>query len=103
MYAIIKTGGKQYRVSEGDVIWVEKLLYDDGEKVSFDEVLLVGGDGEIKAGTPVVNGASVEGTVLKSGKSKKIIVFKYKAKKDYRKKQGHRQPFTQVKIEKINA
>lgn len=103
MYAIIKTGGKQYRVSEGDVIWVEKLPYSDGEKVSFDEVLLVGGDGEIKAGAPVVNGASVEGTVLKSGKSKKIIVFKYKAKKDYRKKQGHRQPFTQVKIEKINA
>lgn len=103
MYAIIKTGGKQYRVSEGDVIWVEKLPSAEGEKVSFNEVLLVGGDGEIKTGAPVINGANVEGTVLKNGKTKKVIVFKYKSKKDYRKKQGHRQPFTQVKIEKINA
>ena len=95
MYAIIKTGGKQYRVSEGDVIWIEK--------VSFDEVLLVGGDGEIKTGVPIISGASVDGTVLKNGKSKKVTIFKYKAKKDFRKKQGHRQPFTQVKIEKINA
>jgi len=103
MYAIIKTGGKQYRVSEGDVIWVEKLPYEDGAKVSFDEVLLISGDGEIKTGAPVISGVSVDGTVLKNGKTKKVIVFKYKSKKDYRKKQGHRQPFTQVKIEKINA
>jgi len=103
MYAIIRTGGKQYRVTEGDVIFVEKLPYAEGEKVKFDEVLLVGGDGEIKTGTPVVDGASVEGTVLKNGRGKKIIVFKYKPKKDYRRKQGHRQPFTKVQIDKINA
>jgi len=103
MYAIIRTGGKQYRVTEGDVIFVEKLPYAEGEKVKFDEVLLVGGDGEIKTGTPVVDGASVEGTVLKNGKGSKIIVFKYKPKKDYRRKQGHRQPFTKVQIDKINA
>lgn len=103
MYAIIKTGGKQFRVSEGDVIRVERLSSEEGEKVSFDEVLMVGGDGEIKTGSPNIEGATVEGTVVKHGKAKKIIVFKYKAKKNYRKKQGHRQPFTQVKIEKINA
>ncbi len=103
MYAIIKTGGKQFRVSEGDVIRVERLSSEEGEKVSFDEVLMVGGDGEIKIGSPNIEGATVEGTVVKHGKAKKIIVFKYKAKKNYRKKQGHRQPFTQVKIEKINA
>lgn len=103
MYAIIRTGGKQYRVTEGDVIWVEKLPYAEGDKVKFDEVLLVGGDGEIKTGTPVIDGASVDATVLKNGKAKKIIVFKYKPKKDYRRKQGHRQPYTKVQIEKINA
>ncbi|NLM44460.1 MAG: 50S ribosomal protein L21 [Clostridiales bacterium] len=103
MYAIISTGGKQYRVTEGDVIFVEKLPYDEGEKIKFDEVLLVGGEGETKIGTPVVDGASVEATVLKNGKSKKIIVFKYKPKKNYRKKQGHRQPYTKVQIDKINA
>lgn len=103
MYAIIKTGGKQFRVSEGDIIKVEKLSSEEGEKVTFDEVLMVGGDEEIKTGSPCIEGAKVEGTVLKHGKAKKVIVFKYKAKKDFRKKQGHRQPFTQVKIEKINA
>ncbi|WP_372997954.1 50S ribosomal protein L21 [Lutispora sp.] len=103
MYAIIKTGGKQYRVTEGDVIFVEKLPYAEGDKVKFDEVLLVGGDGEIKTGTPVIDGASVEATVLKNGKARKIIVFKYKPKKDYRRKQGHRQPYTKVQIDKINA
>jgi large subunit ribosomal protein L21 len=103
MYAIIKTGGKQFRVSEGDVIKVEKLSSEDGEKVLFDEVLMIGDDGEIKTGSPYLSDATVEGTVIKHGKAKKIIVFKYKAKKNYRKKQGHRQPFTQVKIEKINA
>ncbi len=103
MYAIIKTGGKQFKVSEGDIIKIEKLLADEKEKVSFDEVLMIGGDGEIKAGTPTIEGASVEGTILKNGKGKKIIVFKFKSKKNYRKKQGHRQPYTQVKIDKINA
>ena len=103
MYAIIKTGGKQLRVSEGDIISVEKLPTEDGQKVVFDEVLMVGEDEGIKTGTPYLDGASVEGTVLRHGKGKKIIVFKFKSKKNYRKKQGHRQPFTQVKIEKINA
>jgi large subunit ribosomal protein L21 len=102
MYAIIKTGGKQYRVSEGDVINVEKLNVAAGEMVVFDEILAVSKDGELQIGTPVVTGAKVEAKVLQQGKDKKIIVFKYKPKKDYRKKQGHRQPFTRVKIEKIS-
>ena len=102
MYAIIKTGGKQYRVNEGDVISVEKLDVASGEKVVFDEILVVSKDGELQIGAPVVAGAKVEGTVVQQGKEKKVIVFKYKPKKDYRKKQGHRQPFTRVKIEKIN-
>lgn len=102
MYAIIKTGGKQYRVSEGDVISVEKLNVASGEKIVFNEILIVENDGEIQIGAPVVTGATVEGTVVQQGKEKKIVVFKYKPKKDYRKKQGHRQPFTRVKIEKIS-
>lgn len=102
MYAIIKTGGKQYRVNEGDVISVEKLNVASGDSVVFDEVLVVEKDGEIQFGAPVVSGAKVEGTVIQQGKEKKVIVFKYKPKKDYRKKQGHRQPFTRIKIEKIN-
>ena len=102
MYAIIKTGGKQYRVSEGDVISVEKLNVASGEKIVFDEILIVENDGELQIGAPVVSGATVEGTVVQQGKEKKIVVFKYKPKKDYRKKQGHRQPFTRVKIEKIS-
>lgn len=102
MYAIIKTGGKQYRVSEGDVISVEKLNVASGEKIVFDEILIVENNGEIQIGAPVVTGATVEGTVVQQGKEKKIVVFKYKPKKDYRKKQGHRQPFTRVKIEKIS-
>ncbi|MEA4847910.1 MAG: 50S ribosomal protein L21 [Clostridiaceae bacterium] len=103
MYAIIKTGGKQYMVNEGDVLNVEKLEVESGEKVMFEEVLAVGDNGELQIGNPVVSGAKVEATVVGSGKAKKVIVFKYKPKKDYRKKQGHRQPFTKVKIEKINA
>jgi len=102
VYAIIKTGGKQYRVSEGDVISVEKLNVASGEKIVFDEILIVENDGELQIGAPVVSGATVEGTVVQQGKEKKIVVFKYKPKKDYRKKQGHRQPFTRVKIEKIS-
>jgi len=103
VYAIIKTGGKQYMVNEGDVLNVEKLEVESGEKVMFEEVLAVGDNGELQIGNPVVSGAKVEATVIGSGKAKKVIVFKYKPKKDYRKKQGHRQPFTKVKIEKINA
>ena len=102
MYAIIKTGGKQYRVSEGDVISVEKIDVASGEKIVFDEILVVSNGEELQIGAPVVTGATVEGIVLQQGKEKKVIVFKYKPKKDYRKKQGHRQPFTRVKIEKIS-
>ncbi|MHB1391951.1 MAG: 50S ribosomal protein L21 [Clostridia bacterium] len=103
MYAIIKTGGKQYMVKVGDVLMVEKLDAESGAKVVFEEVLAVGNNGELNLGSPVVSGAKVEATVVENGKTKKVIVFKYKPKKDYRKKQGHRQPFTKVRIEKINA
>ncbi|MGB7605195.1 MAG: 50S ribosomal protein L21 [Lutisporaceae bacterium] len=102
MYAIIKTGGKQYRVNEGDVISVEKLGVASGEAVVFDEVLVISKNGEIQIGAPVISGAKVEGTVVQQGKEKKVVVFKYKPKKDFRKKQGHRQPFTRVIIDKIN-
>jgi large subunit ribosomal protein L21 len=101
MYAIIETGGKQYKVQEGDVIRIEKLNIADGEKVKFDKVLLLSEEGKLNVGKPYVDGASVEGQIEGQGKAKKILVFKYKPKKDYRKKQGHRQPYTQVKIEKI--
>lgn len=102
MYAIIATGGKQYKVQEGDVIKVEKLGVAAGEKVTFDQVLVVS-DKDVKVGTPNVDGASVEATVVTEGKAKKVIVYRYKRKSGYHKKNGHRQPFTQVKIEKINA
>lgn len=102
MYAIIETGGKQIKVEEGQVIYVEKLAADQGETVTFDKVLFVGGD-NVQVGTPTVSGASVTAKVEKQGRQKKITVFKYKAKKNYRKKQGHRQPYTKVVIEKINA
>ncbi len=103
MYAIIKTGGKQFRVSEGDTIRVEKLPLEEGDIVSFDEVLMVENSGDIKVGSPNLEGVTVDGTVLKQGKARKIIVFKFKPKKNYRRKQGHRQPFTQIRIDKINA
>lgn len=102
MYAIIATGGKQYKVQEGDVIRVEKLGAEAGTEVTFDQVLLVG-DKEVKVGTPTVAGASVQATVVAEGKGKKVVVYRYKRKTGYHKKNGHRQPFTQVKIEKINA
>ncbi|NLD60204.1 MAG: 50S ribosomal protein L21 [Clostridiales bacterium] len=102
MYAVIQTGGKQYRVQQGDVIFVEKLDCQAGDTVSFDRVLLVGGE-ESRIGTPVVQGASVEGKVLSQVKSQKIVVYKYKAKKNERKKQGHRQPYTKVEITAVNA
>ena len=103
MYAIIATGGKQYKVAEGDVIRVEKLGVYAGQSVTFDQVLVVSNDAELKIGTPVVDGASVTPTVVKEGKAKKVIVYKYKPKTGYHKKNGHRQLFTEVKIEKINA
>ena len=101
MYAVIKTGGKQYRVQQGDVIFVEKLNAQADEAVTFDEVLLVGEADQSKVGTPVVEGAKVEGKVLAQVKGKKIVVYKYKAKKNERKKQGHRQPYTKVEITSI--
>ena len=97
MYAIFATGGKQYRAQVGDTIYVEKLEGNQGDEVVFDQVLMVEG----KVGTPLVEGAKVTGTIDKQGRGKKIIVFKMKAKKNYRRKQGHRQPFTKVKIDKI--
>ena len=103
MYAIIKTGGKQYRVSEGETLRVEKLNAEgDSNTVKFDQVLLVGGD-EVKIGTPMVEGASVDAEILRQGRAKKIIVFKKKRRKGYHKKQGHRQAFTEVRITGINA
>jgi large subunit ribosomal protein L21 len=103
MYAIIVTGGKQYKVAEGDVLFIEKLDAAEGEVVTFDQVLLVSGKKGLVTGAPTVEGANVTAKVEKQGKDKKIIVYKYKAKKNYRRKQGHRQPYTKVVIEKINA
>lgn len=103
MYAIIKTGGKQYRVQEGDILRVEKLNAKEGQTFEFDQVLAISkGDG-LTVGTPYVEGAKAEAKVLGQGKHQKITVFKYKPKKNYRKKQGHRQPFTEVQITKING
>lgn len=101
MYAIIETCGKQYKVSEGDVVFFEKLEAEEGKKVKFDNVILVSDGKKVEVGTPYVKGAKVEGKVIAHGKAKKIIVFKYKAKKNYRRKQGHRQPFTKVEITSI--
>lgn len=103
MYAVIVTGGKQYKVSEGDVLFVEKLDAEEGASVTFDNVLMTGDGENVKVGAPAVDGASVEAKVVKNGKSKKIYVFKMKRKKNYRRKKGHRQPFTKVEITKINA
>ena len=102
MYAIIKTGGKQYVVEEGKVISIEKLDVEEGAEVTSYEVLLVSGD-DVKIGQPNVAGAKVTGKVLEQGKERKIRIFKYKAKSNYRRRQGHRQPFTKVTIEKIEA
>lgn len=102
MYAVIATGGKQYKVSEGDVIKVEKLGAEAGETYTFDQVLLVGGD-ELKIGTPIVEGATVEADVIDNVKGKKVVVYKFKRKTGYHKKTGHRQQLTAVKITKINA
>ena len=103
MYAIVETGGKQYRVSEGDVITVERLDAEVGTKVELDRVLLLGEGEDLKVGTPYIDGAAVIAEVVEHGKAKKVIIFKYKSKKDYRKKQGHRQPYTMLRIEDLNG
>jgi len=103
LYAIIETGGKQYRVSEGDTLYIEKLPQEAGNTVDVDKVLAVMKDGELKIGSPLVEGAKVVLKVVRHGKGQKVIIFKFKAKKNYRRKKGHRQPFTQVTVEKIEA
>ena len=103
MYAIIESCGRQYKVAEGDVVFFEKLDVEEGKKVTFDKVVLVSEDKKVEVGAPYVKGVKVEGKVVANGKGKKILVYKYKAKKDYRRKQGHRQPYTKLVIESINA
>ncbi|MDP4114360.1 MAG: 50S ribosomal protein L21 [Bacillota bacterium] len=103
MYAVIETGGKQYRVQEGDVITIEKLNVSAGDDIAFDRVLVLNDGEKVQVGTPIVEAAKVFGTVVENGKGEKVIIFKYKSKKDYRKKQGHRQPYTMVKIESVSA
>jgi large subunit ribosomal protein L21 len=102
MYAIIETGGKQIKVEEGQTILIEKLPEEAGDVVNFDKVLFVGGD-NVKVGAPYVEGASVAAKVEQNGRQKKVTIYKFKAKKNYSRKQGHRQPYTKVTIEKINA
>lgn len=101
MYAIIETGGKQYKVSEGDIITIEKLGVEAGSDFTFENVLVVSNNGELKVGAPYVSGASVSASVMGDGKAKKVIIYKYKPKKGFHKKKGHRQPFTKVQIGKI--
>ena len=101
MFAVIETGGKQYKVNEGDVIFVEKLDVAEGDKITFDKVLAVADDNGIRTGKPVVEGATVTASVVKNGKAKKIYVMTYKSKKNEKRKMGHRQPYTKVQIEKI--
>ena len=103
MYAVMETGGKQYRVQVGDVIFVEKLDCEADSKVTLDKIVMVSGDDGVKVGAPYVDGASVEATVLKNGKYKKVTVFTYKSKKNEKRKMGHRQPYTQVRIDTING
>ena len=103
MYAIIESCGKQYKVAEGDVVFFEKLDAEEGKKVTFDKVVLVSEEGKVQVGTPYVKGVKVEGKVVSHGKGKKIIVFKMKAKKNYRRTQGHRQPYTKVEITSIKT
>lgn len=103
MYAVIESCGKQYKVAEGDVVFFEKLDAEEGKKVTFDKVILVSDEGKVEVGNPYVKGMKVEGKVVSHGKGKKIIVFKMKAKKNYRRKQGHRQPYTKVEITTIKT
>ena len=103
MYAIIESCGRQYKVAEGDVVFFEKLDVEEGKKVTFDNVVLVSDDKKVEVGAPYVKGVKVEGKVVSHGKGKKIIVFKMKPKKNYRRKQGHRQPYTKVEITSIKT
>ena len=103
MYAIIESCGRQYKVAEGDVVFFEKLDAEEGKKVTFDKIILVSEEGKVQVGNPYVKGVKVEGKVVSHGKGKKIIVFKMKAKKNYRRKQGHRQPYTKVEITSIKT
>ena len=103
MYAIIESCGKQYKVAEGDVVFFEKLDAEEGKKVTFDKIILVSDEGKVQVGNPYVKGVKVEGKVVSHGKGKKIIVFKMKAKKNHRRKQGHRQPYTKVEITGIKT
>ena len=103
MYAIIESCGKQYKVAEGDVVFFEKLEAEEGKKVTFDNVVLVSDDKKVEVGAPYVKGVKVEGKVVSHGKGKKVLVYKYKAKKNYRRTQGHRQPYTKVEITKIKT
>lgn len=101
MYAIIETGGKQYKVAEGDIITVEKLGVEAGQEYTFDKVLVLAKDGDVKVGAPYVKGAAVTASVIGDGKAKKVVVYKYKPKKGFHKKNGHRQPFTKLQIKSI--
>lgn len=103
MYAIVETGGKQFRVSKGDVIRVEKLAVAEGDSIALDQVMMLQSEAGTVIGNPYIDGASVNARVVENGKSKKVIIYKYKAKKNYRKKQGHRQPFTELEIVEISA
>ncbi len=103
MYAVVSTGGKQYKVREGETLRVEKLSGEIGDKVTFDNILMFSEDEEVKVGQPLLEGAAVQGHIVEQGKAKKIIVFKYKRRKRFRRKQGHRQQFTAVKIDSIQA
>ncbi len=103
MYAVIQTGGKQYQVAQGDILYIEKIDAPDDSTISFQHVIAVADDNGIRVGTPLVEGATVSAKVLKTGKAKKISVFTYKAKKGEKRKMGHRQPYTKVQIEEING
>ncbi len=103
MYAVVKTGGKQYRVQEGDVLRVEKLSGDVGAEIAFDDVLLFSDGENLRVGTPILDNVAVTGRIVEQGKAPKILVFKYKRRKRYRRKQGHRQPYTAVQIDSIQA
>ena len=102
MFAVIETGGKQYKVSEGDIIYIERLDAAQGQSVTFDKVLMTGQGADVKVGAPYIEGASVTGDVVKNGLNRKIVVFKFQPKKNYKKKQGHRQAYTKVQISKIS-
>ena len=103
MYAIIETGGKQYKVSQGDVVFIEKLDAEENAEITFDKVLMAGEGDSVKVGAPVVEGATVSAKGLKNGQAKKVVIFKMKRKKNERKRKGHRQPYTKVEITAINA